>query len=427
MESMKENLIAKEAKQIKEKLWSLNFFLIWQGQLVSALGDVIYEIALGFWILAVTGSTALMGTLMAATMIPRIIISPFAGVYVDRSDRKKLIVLMDLIRGICITFVGIAALFGFIKVWMVFGAGIIMGICAAFFNPSVSSSIPDIVPKSKIVQANSALSMVYTGTNIVANPIGGVLYGTLKAPIMFLLNGISYIFSAITEIFIEIPKIERKNEKVSFKEDMKDGFKFVWKFRGLRYFIILASFLNFFANTAMVLFLPLFQKTASLGSAKYGFAMASLTLGMFIGMALMSVITVPPEKRFSIFIVSAFIFSICLMIFAKTDKYYLMLTLLFIAGFFNAIVNVFFGAVVQLTVPSDMRGKVSALMSTILQGLTPLGMALGGILAEFISINSIIFICFFISTLFFIPAIFIRSFRNFINFNPDTQVIQDIM
>jgi MFS family permease len=103
-----------------------------------------------------------MGTLMAATLLPRVIISPFAGVWVDRSDRKWLIVFMDLIRGVFVVLVGIAAITGIIQIWMVFVAGIILGICGAFFGTAVSSSIPDIVPKSKLVKANSAFALVFT-------------------------------------------------------------------------------------------------------------------------------------------------------------------------------------------------------------------------------------------------------------------------
>ena len=80
----------------KNRLWNLNFFLLWQGQFVSAIGDVVYEIALGFWILAVTGSTVIMGTLMAASTIPRVLLAPLAGVIVDRKDRKGLLILMDI-------------------------------------------------------------------------------------------------------------------------------------------------------------------------------------------------------------------------------------------------------------------------------------------------------------------------------------------
>ncbi|MEW8986835.1 MAG: MFS transporter, partial [Bacillus sp. (in: firmicutes)] len=139
----------------KKRLWSMNFFLLWQGQLVSTLGDSIYEIALTFWILYETGSPGLMGALLATSLLPKVLISPFAGVIVDRTDRRKMIILMDFIRGVCILFVGIAAIFGFLEIWMAFVAGIILGGCAAFFNPAVTSTIPDIVPTSQIVQASA--------------------------------------------------------------------------------------------------------------------------------------------------------------------------------------------------------------------------------------------------------------------------------
>lgn len=409
-----------------ENLWSINFFLLWQGQLVSAMGDVIYEIALGFWVLAVTGSTALMGTLMAATIAPRVIIAPFAGVFVDRNDRKKIIVFMDLIRGIVITLVGIAAIFGFIEIWMVFTAGVILGICAAFFNPSIGSSLPDIVPKSKLIKANSALSMVYTGTNIVANPIGGILYNVIGAPIMFLVNGISYLFSSFTEIFLKIPKIHKRTEQSDFMEDLKDGFKFVWNFKGLKYLITCAAVLNFFANMAIVLFLPLFQQTQGLGAKKYGFAVATMTGGMFLGMIFTSLVNIPYSKRLVIFITSGIIFSISFAL-VPMVSYKIMLPLLLIAGFFNAIVNVFIQSSNQLTVPQEMRGKVFSLSVTVLQALTPIGMAVGGILAEFISIKYIIFTCFIVSAFVMIPLMLNKPFRLFINYNPDTQTLEDIM
>jgi DHA3 family macrolide efflux protein-like MFS transporter len=95
-----------------EKLWTSSFLLLWQGQLVSIFGDVVYEIALGFWILAATGSTILMGSLMAASMLPRILVSPVAGVIVDRFDRRSLMIWMDVIRGVAVVSVGTAAFVG---------------------------------------------------------------------------------------------------------------------------------------------------------------------------------------------------------------------------------------------------------------------------------------------------------------------------
>ncbi|MCB2291770.1 MFS transporter [Clostridium sp. CS001] len=423
-----------EKNKSTEKLWTLNFFLLWQGQMVSALGDVFYEIALGFWVLAVTGSTGLMGTLMAASALPRIIISPFAGVIVDRCNRRNMIVLMDLVRGVVITAVGTAAILGVVEIWMVFAAGVILGICAAFFNPAVGSAVPDIVPRNKIIQANSALNMAGTGINILANPLGGVVYQLLGAPIMFLSNGISYLFSAFTEIFIKIPKIERKvkaedamkSTKENFKQELKEGFKFVWKFKGLRYLIIEAAGLNFFCGIAMVLILPLFQRTQGLGAGKYGIAMALLTGGMFAGMALTSIVKIPYERRLSIFMISGVVFAIGFAVFPMVNFRY-MLVLLFIAGFFNAIVNTLISASIQLTVPQDMRGKVFSIMNTVCGGLMPIAMAVGGILAEFISIKYIILTCFLLSGIGILPLGITKNFKRFINFNPDCQTLEDII
>lgn len=152
-------------------LWNRNFLLLWQGQLVSSLGDNFYAIALGFWVLEKTGSTGLM----AVSTLPRALISPFAGVWVDRTERRSLLIAMDVIRGLALAGIGLAAFAGHLEVWMVFAAGIVRSICGSFFGPAVSSAIPDIVPPEQIVQANSAFSLAYNGSSIIGTAGGGFL------------------------------------------------------------------------------------------------------------------------------------------------------------------------------------------------------------------------------------------------------------
>lgn len=415
----------KESKPV-DRLWTPNFLILWQGQCVSVLGDVVYSIALGFWILAVTGSTALMGTLMAASTLPGVLISPFAGVIVDRTDRRKLLIMMDLIRGVTVVLLAIAAYKGFIGIWMVFAAGIILGVCGAFFSPAVSSSIPDIVPTSKLMGANSMMGIIQSGSNIVGNSAGGFLFQLLGAPFLFLFNGLSFIFSGILNLFVKIPKIEKKTEQ-HFFADMKDGYKFVWEFRGLRHLLLLTAVLNFITSIAIVLFLPMFQKTESLGAGRYGLAMATLTGGMLIAMVLTSIIKVPPARRLLIFMVSAIILSLCFSATALTNSFPLMCVIIFIGGMFMATINVFINSTIQLTVPQEMRGKVFSLVGMVASSLTPFGMALGGVLGEFFPIRAVIFICFMLVLLIFIPFGFIKSFKRFINFDPEKQTLQDIM
>jgi DHA3 family macrolide efflux protein-like MFS transporter len=396
-----------------QKLWNMNFFLLWQGQLVSAVGDVIYEIALGFWILAVTGSTGLMGALMAASVVPRVVLSPFAGVLVDRSDRKWLLVIMDALRGVVVLVVAAAAYLGVLQVWMVFGAGVIIGIGAAFFNPTIRASLPDIVAREQLVQANSFFSMIQAGSGILGNTGGGFLYAFLGAPLMFLVNGLSYIFSSITEIFIKIPKIKHTKEKAHFFEDFKDGLRFVWKNTGLRFFLLTAGVLNFFAFIAIVLLIPLFQRTDFLGPARYGVTMAVFTGGMIAGMATTASVKIPSHRRMLYFGLGTVLFVLPLVVFPLWNSFLPMLICIFIGGYFNAIVNILIQSVIQLAVPQTLRGKVMGLLDTMTQGMTPIGMAVGGLLGEFLPLRWVISGAFIAIGLFIFPQLSSKGIRDF--------------
>lgn len=416
-----------QTEKRKDKLWTLNFLLLWQGQLVSLTGDVFYSFALGFWVLAFTGSTALMGTLMAASAIPRVIISPIAGVIVDRYNRKHLLVWMDIVRGISIVFIAIASFNGFISIYLVFAAGIVLGICGSFFSPAVNSVLPDIVPQSKLVNANSAIGIIQTGSNIVGSSIGGVIYHAFGASFMFLLDGLSYIFSGFIELFLKIPRHEKPRESQHIIHDIKDGYIFVWRFRGLRYILIMLTVLNFVSYIAIVLFLPLFQKTSSLGPLKYGIAMAFITGGGLLGVLFTTFVKVSPSKRLNIFISFTVISCLSFIIGSFVYIFPLMLVLLTIGGAGFTIVNVFINTTIQLTIPQHMRGKVFSLISMLTNGFTPLSMALGGVLGEFFPIRFIICGCFVVILLTFLPFSLIKAFRRFVRFDPKTQTSEDLL
>jgi MFS family permease len=410
----------------RKRLWNRNFLLLWQGQFVSAMGDVIYEIALGFWILAVTGSTGMMGALMAASTVPRVILSSFAGVLVDRSDRKWILVLTDAVRGVCVVFVGAAALLGFIEIWMVFTAGVVIGICASFFNPAVGSAMPDIVEKEQLTQANSFFAMIRTGSGILGNGLGGFLFAILQAPLMFLMNGISYLLSAISEVFIRIPKIHRQHKSRHFLADLKAGFRFTWDIRGLRYLFILAAVINFCASIAFILILPLFQRTAHLGPGNFGILMAVMTGGMFLGYIVTASIKITPAKRLAVFIAGGLVMGFSWALFPLFLNMPWMLVTMFIGGFFNAIVNVLIETVTQLTVPQDMRGKVFGLLGTLSQGLTPIAMAVGGLLGEIFPLRTIISFSLIAVILVMLPLPFSGAFRRFISFDPKRDTVETI-
>jgi DHA3 family macrolide efflux protein-like MFS transporter len=408
------------------KVWTANFILLWQGQLVSIFGDVVYAIALGFWVLAVTGSTGLMGALMAASTLPRILVSPVAGVVVDRFDRRALMIWMDTVRGAAVVAVAVAAFAGFLQVWMVFVVGVILGVCGAFFSPGVNSIIPDITARDKIVQANSVFGMLQPAGNIVGNAAGGVLFAVLGAPVLFLFNGLSYLFSAGSLFFTRIPKVAHLRATARFRDDLRAGLLFVWKIRGLRLLLLTAAVLNFFSSMAIMLFLPFFQRNPALGAARYGVAMAMFMGGSLLGMAFTASLKIPAPRRFLLFVLFGIESIGCLIAFPFSGSFGVIIVLLGAAGFGNAIINVFIMAVMQLAVPQEMRGKVFSLMNMLTQGLTPIAFALAGVLAEFLPLPPLMSGCFVVALVMAIPVCLAPSFRRFISFDPQKDTVASV-
>lgn len=410
----------------QEKLWTPSFFILWQGQLISTMGDAVYSIALGFWVLAATGSTALMGTLMAASTLPGVLVSPFAGVLIDRCNKKRLFILMDILRGVCIVLLASAAYRGLLAIWMVFAAGILLSICGAIFSPGIQSIVPDLVPKSKIENANSLFSIVTAASNMLGSVAGGFLFQTLGAPLLFLFDGLSFLFSGASIPFVNMPKSIRK-EKLHFFEDMADGFRYMCHQTGLRIILIIAAMSNFFSFIGIVLFLPLCQSTPSLGAGKYGVLMACFMAGAMAGFLFLSIMSVKPANKMKLFIVSNIVFNVSMIIAMNQPFFIIMALLLGLAGFLNSVFNVILISTVQASTPQDYRGKVMSFLNMITQGLTPFAMALGGVLGGVFPIRLVISSAFFAVFIITVPSYFSKSFKKYITTDYSEKEMPDLI
>lgn len=398
--------------QNQQELWNKNFLLLWQGQLVSTAGDAVYSIALGFWVLAVTGSTALMGTLMAASTLPGVLVSPFAGVLIDRSHKKRLFILMDFLRSVCILMISAAAWNGSLRVWMVFAAGILLSVCGAVFQPGILSSVPDLVPKEKIANANSAFSVVTSGSNLIGNVAGGFLFQALGAPALFLFDGLSFLFSGASLGFVKIPD-SRQVERASFFQDMKDGFRYIWRQPGLRLILAGAAVCNFCSFIGITLILPFCKNTPVLGAGGYGMMMGSFMGGAMVGFLLFSVVMLKRKMVMPAFLAASLVSNLSFIAGIHQRAVPLMIVFVALGGFANSLINVLFMAAVQSSAAQEMRGKVMAFLSMITQGLTPFAMALGGVLGEVFPLRTVISASFAASLVFLLSIVFSRDCRDY--------------
>lgn len=329
---------------------------------------------------------------------------------------------MDMLRGIGMVLIAAAAFAHVLAVWMVFAAGILLSVCGAVFRPGVNSSIPTLVPPSRLSNAVAAGSAASTGSNMLGNVAGGFLYQLFGAPLLFLFNGLSYFFSGVSLWFVRLASGRTSpdgSEKApDFWKDMRDGFRYMWNQKGLRVLLLIAAVTNFFSFVAIVLFLPLFERTPSLGAGLYGVAMACFMGGAMAGFLVFSAVTIPPRRKAAVFILAGGLSNLSFVLALNQPYFAVMIPFVLLGGFFNAVLNVLLQAAVQAATPDDKRGKVLAFMNMTTQSLTPFAMALGGILAAFFPMRLIISVSFLINVLVISPFAFFKPFVGFLNDDP---------
>lgn len=399
----------------EKKLWNKNFILLWMGQLVSSLGDSFYTMALSVFTLDLTGSVAILGIVKSLSLIPRIIISPFAGAVVDANDRKKIIVLSDFISGIAIGLIFLAVIFGYKKVWILLVVGFVLGITSCFFDPAINSVIPDIVHRDNLVKANSSISMIYEGTNIIGSACAGILIKVIGVPLLFLFNSISFIFSATSEMFINIPENLIVHRKTNYFKDIFYGAKYVVKNKGLVYLYIVVSVLNFFGSLGFMLVLPYFKVTEGLGIGSYGISLSCSSIGLIIGFTILSKIDYDKANRYILFVLSGFITSIAMIMLVFVKNNFIAMVLLFFNGFGISITNSILQVTFQKIVPSELRGKVFGFKKMLGLLLVPIALSCGGALAEVLSIDIVLIASYGIMFILFFSTIFVKEIKDCIN------------
>jgi len=193
-----------------DKLLNRNFFLLWQGQLVSQIGSQAFAIAMMFWVKHATGSATLMGMLMMVSNLPAVILGPIGGTIADRYSRRRIIIFCDFLNGVVVLTLAIL-IFAYpsateLILISLFIVSTLVAVSGAFFRPAITAAIPDIVPKTKIAAANSLTQSSIQIATFIGQGAGGVLFRVLGAPVLFLVDGVTYLFSAVSEFFITIPQ-----------------------------------------------------------------------------------------------------------------------------------------------------------------------------------------------------------------------------
>jgi MFS family permease len=326
-----------------------------------------------------------------------VLLGPLGGTYADLHSRRRIIIFSDVILGVLV--VALAALLftapdatGAIVVALL-AVGVVSGIIGAFFLPAITASVPAIVPKDKVATANSLNEATYQVSTLIGQGIGGVLYRVLGAPTLFLLDGLSFIYSAISEAFIDIPQEvpERKpslrQEFSRFLRDTVDGLRHVWARKGLRDLFVASAFMNFFAMPYLVL-LPFYvEDVLGVTPDWYGYILAAYGAGGLVGYAIYGAVKMSGAVRGRTLIACLLALSACMGALGFVHRAWLSMALVGLAGLAGGMVNVATITIIQLDTADEMRGRMFGLLHTLVGGLTPISMGLTGVVTDMVDQN----------------------------------------
>ncbi|MDZ7264702.1 MAG: MFS transporter [candidate division KSB1 bacterium] len=420
------------------KLLNKNFFLLWQGQAVSKLGSQVFSIAMILWIIDVTGSATIMSLVMMMSSIPALILGPIGGAFADRHSRRLIIVFSDVLNGIAmLSFAAIVYFFpGQTKlniIWL-FLVSIWVAVVNSFFFPAISASIPEIVPKKKLTGANTLSQLSLQISVLVGQGLGGVFYKMLGGPLIFLLNGISYLFSATSESFISIPQQIAKNEGNwkeqfrHFKTDIVEGLRYIWQKAGLRELLIISAIMNFFITPVILLFPFYVEKFLNLGDdwqKWFGFLIATYGVGTMLGYVSASVTNFAGKIRGRLMIIFIVLESSIYAMLGLAGGPIVVMIMALIAGMLNGYTGVNIMTILQFTTPSAIRGRVFGLLGTLVGIISPIAMGLSGAIADLLNQNIplIYEICGISLASLSILIALNKNYRNYLMLEPEDEMI----
>ena len=245
---------------MRKKLFNRDFLLLLQGSAVSTVGDVMYSVAIGYWVYEKTGSSALMGIMASISLFVTMFLSPFCGSIVDKLNRKWLIVCIDVFQGVMMLAVGVLAYMNSLSVPIVLVAALLAAFGSVFYSPAISTVMIDIIPREDMVRGQSLYSGATSLIDLVGTAFSGAMVAFFGVPLIVVINGISNLYSAFSELLVSVPKTVGEGTVVTLKGVMRDmwaSLKTVLSDKCLKIFVPSGLIINLLAAGPLTLVLPL--------------------------------------------------------------------------------------------------------------------------------------------------------------------------
>jgi len=361
-----------------------NFSLLWTGQLVSTIGSALTSLAASIYIYRLTGSALSVGLMLMATAAPSLLVGLFAGVFVDRYDRKKIMITADILRAVLILLIPILVPLNVIWLYVIV---MLTSAIGQFFDPAHESILPEVASDEELSAANSLIAISQFGSTAIGFAAAGLIASAADINWAFYVDALTFFISALCVYLIRIQPIQAEEETSAavVVRNLRAGVRQLFSTPVLRSLfsvqvVVLISF-----GLSNTLLLPFALKALRATEFEYGLQEGLTSIGFVVGSLFMA--KVFDRLQGGAWLAISFLgMGLIGIIYSFLDSVPLAIALIAFSGFFNAPSSIGRRVIVQRNTPPEMRGRVSSAFFVARDVLFLIGMGAAG-LADYMDVR----------------------------------------
>lgn len=372
--------------------WQAPFFTIWTGQQLSLVGSRIAQFALVWWLTDMTGSATVLATASIAALLPEILLGPVAGAYVDRWNRRIVMMVADGL--IALASLWLAYLFwaDAMRIWHIYVIMMVRAVGGSFHWPAMQASTSLMVPKKHLTRVAGLNQTMYGVLSVAGPPLGALALGLLPAYGVMLTDVGTALLAIVPLSFVSVPQPQRSDGGAtslpSIWEDIREGLRYIGAWPGLIALIGLALVVKLALTPAFSLIPLLVRDHFSGDAARLSLFQSVAGVGMLAGGLLLSAWG-GSDRRIYTTLGAVAVMGVGFVVlgFLPTWLFSVALFSIFVVGFTMPLVDGPIMAILQGTVPPEVQGRVFTMMVSLLSLTAPVGLAVAGPMSDWLGLR----------------------------------------
>jgi MFS family permease len=359
-----------------------DFWRFWVGETVSAFGSSFTQLAIPLLVFKLTGSAVYLAATFALFAVPHLLFGLIIGAWTDRTDRRRLMITVDLLAATTVAAVPVAAALGALSVWWVMVVIFIAGTLSIFFEAAQFGAVPSLVDEADLVTANGRIQASFAAATVAGPLVAGGLLVFLQVEQLLYVDAATFLVSAIALSLIRRPfNPPVARVRTSLRADIVEGLRYVLGHPVLRNISAMMAMVNFVSASAFAQLVYFAKARYAATDSELGIIFAAGGVGVF----LMSLIAGPLRKRWSfgnVALGALMLSGTSIVALAFAPSFWIAVPLWGLSSGLGVLFNINTGSLRQAIVPNHMLGRIITIAMVLAWSANPLGSMLGGVAIE---------------------------------------------